>query len=62
MLEKAELYKILQDDEDFKNYLASDKWLFEELDKRDKDFEEGKIKLTTRAQLTARLNNRRNVV
>lgn len=60
--EKAELYKLLQDDEELKNYLATNNKLFEELAERDKAYEEGKIKLTSRQQLTTRLKNRRDVV
>ena len=50
--EKAELYRLLQDDEELKDYLSSNDNLFEELAQRDKAYEEGKIQLTTRQQLT----------
>lgn len=61
--EKAELYKLLQDDEELKDYLASnDDKLFEELAQRDKAYEEGKIQLTGRQQLTTRLKNRRSAL
>ncbi len=58
--EKAKLYRQLQDDEELKNYLASNDNLFEELAQRDRAYEEGKIQLTTRRQLTTRLKNRRD--
>ncbi len=58
--EKAGLYKLLQDDEELNDYLASNDSIFEKLAQRDKDYEEGKIQLTTRQHLTTRLKNRRN--
>ena len=60
--EKAELYKLLQNDEELKNYLASDNDLYEELRRRDKAYGEGKIQLTSRQQLTIRLKNRRDAL
>ncbi len=58
--QKAELYKVLQEDEELKNFLALNEKMFEELAQRDKAYKEGKIKLTPRQQLTARLKNRRD--
>lgn len=60
--EKAELYKLLQDDEELKSYLAFNDKMLEELAQRDKAYEEGKIQLTSRQQLTSRLKNRRNAL
>jgi hypothetical protein len=40
------------DDEELKNYMISNKILFEELICRDKAYAEGKIHLTTRQQLS----------
>jgi hypothetical protein len=48
---KAELYCLLRDDEELKNYMISNKMLFEELIRRDKAHADGKIHLTTRQQL-----------
>lgn len=58
--EKAELYKLLQNDEELKNYLASNNDVLKELSRRDKSFEEGRIRLINRQQLTARLKKRRD--
>ncbi len=60
--EKAELYYLLQDDEELKEYVSSHHDLFEELSRRDQDFEEGKIKLTNRQDLSLRLNSLRDVL
>lgn len=60
--EKAELYCLLRDDEELKDYMISDNRLFEELIRRDKAYAEGKIQLTTRQQLSSRLKNRRNAL
>lgn len=60
--EKAELYCLLRDDEELKDYMISDSRLFEELTRRDKAYAEGKIQLTTRQQLSSRLKNRRNAL
>ncbi len=57
--QKAELYYLLRDDEDLKNYMISNNMLFEELHRRDKAYKEGKLKLTTRQQLSSRLKKRR---
>ena len=58
--QKAELFCLLRDDEELKNYMISDTMLFEELARRDKAYTEGKIQLTTREQLSSRLKNRRD--
>jgi len=58
--QKAELYCLLRDDEELKNYMISNNMLFEELTRRDKAYAEGKIQLTSRQQLSARLKNRRD--
>ena len=58
--QKAELYYLLRDDEDLKNYMISNNMLFEELHRRDKAYKEGKLKLTTRQQLSSRLKKRKN--
>ncbi len=60
--QKAELYCLLRDDEELKNYMISNNILFEELTRRDNAHAEGKIKLTTRQQLTSRLKNRRDAL
>ncbi len=60
--EKAELYCLLRDDEDLRNYMISNKMLFEELNRRDKAYSEGKLKLTSRHQLSSRLKNRRDAL
>ena len=58
--QKAELYFLLRNDEELKDYMSSNNMLFEEIDRRDKDYAEGKIQLTTRQDLSLRLKNRRN--
>ena len=60
--EKAELYRLLQDDKELKDYFASNDKMFEELALRDQAYEEGKIGITTRQQLTDRLKSRRNAL
>lgn len=60
--QKAELYCLLRDDEELKNYMISNKMLFEELIQRDKAYADGKIHLTTRQQLSSRLKNRRDAL
>jgi hypothetical protein len=60
--QKAELFKLLQEDEELKNYLSFNDKMLEELAQRDKAYEEGKIQLTTRQQLSTRLKNRRNAL
>ena len=58
--QKAELYYLLQDDEELKKYLFADNRLLEELARRDQEFAEGKMPLTTRKQLSNRLQSRRD--
>ena len=58
--QKAELYFLLRNDEELKDYMSSNNMLFEEIARRDKDYAEGKIQLTSRQDLTLRLKNRRN--
>lgn len=60
--QKAQLYCMLRDDEEQKNYMISNDILFEELTRRDKAYAEGKIQLTTRQQLSHRLKNRRDAL
>lgn len=60
--QKAELHCLLRDDEELKNYMISNKMLFEELIRRDKAYVDGKIHLTTRQQLSSRLKNRRDAL
>jgi hypothetical protein len=60
--QKAELYCLLRDDEELKNYIISNKMLFEELIRRDKAYADGKYISTTRQQLSSRLKNRRNAL
>ena len=60
--QKAELYYMLRDDEELKNYMISNNILFEELTRRDNAYTEGKIKLTTRQQLSSRLKKRRDAL
>lgn len=60
--QKAELYCLLREDEELKNYMISNNMLFEELIRRDKAYAEGKIQLTTRQQLSSRLKNRRDAL
>lgn len=58
--QKAEMFYLLQEDEELKNYLFADNRLFEELACRDADYAAGKLRLTTRQELTTRLQYRRN--
>lgn len=60
--QKAELYCMLRDDEELKNYMISNDILFEELTRRDTAYAEGRIQLTTRQQLSSRLKNRRDAL
>ena len=60
--QKAELYYLLQEDKELQEYLNSNSRMFDELRKRDKDFSEGKIRLTTRKELSLRLKNRRDAL
>ncbi len=60
--QKAELYNLLMNDEELKEYMASNNVLFEELAKRDKDYADGKIRLTTREDLSLRLKQRRDAL
>jgi hypothetical protein len=60
--EKAALYHLLRDDEELEKYLLSNEALAEEISRRDKAFAEGKLKLTTRQQLSERLKNRRDAI
>ena len=60
--QKAELYYLLRDDEELRNYMISNNILFEELFRRDKAYTEGEIQLTTRQQLTSRLKDRRDAL
>ena len=52
--QKAEIYCLLRDDEELKNYMISNKMLFKELIRRDKAYADGKVQLTTRRQLSSR--------
>jgi len=58
--QKAALYQMLSEDEELNNYLISGHEVFDELEKRDKAFNKGEMKMTDRQTLTARLQNRRN--
>jgi len=58
--QKAALYQMLSEDEELNNYLISGPELFEELERRDKAFGNGEIKITDRQTLSTRLQNRRN--
>ncbi len=58
--QKAELFYLLQDDEELKQYLFADNRLLEELARRDQEFAEGKMQITTRKQLSTRLQSRRD--
>jgi hypothetical protein len=58
--EKAEVYFLLQKDKELESYMTSNKKLFEQLTLRDKAFAEGKIHLTTREDLSKRLQRRRS--
>lgn len=58
--EKAELYYLLGADTELNDYLFSDKRLFDELNRRDAELAAGNLQLMTRAELTQRLNERRN--
>lgn len=60
--EKAKLFSLLSDDKDLQGYMISNTKLIEELSCRDKDYAEGKIKLTTRQDLSVRLKNRRDAL
>jgi hypothetical protein len=60
--QKADLYYMLREDEDVKDYISSNDLLFEELNRRDKALLEGKIRLTTREELTTRLKHRRDAL
>jgi len=60
--QKAELYCLLRDDEELKNYMISNNMLFEELARRDKAYAEGRIHLTSRQQLSSRLKKRRDAL
>ena len=60
--QKAELYFLLLNDEELKDYMSSNNLLFEEIDRRDKEYAAGKIQLTNRQDLTLRLKNRRNAL
>ena len=60
--QKAELYNLLMNDGELKEYIASNNLLFEELAKRDKDYADGKIQLTTRQDLSLRLKQRRDAL
>ncbi len=48
--QKAELYYLLREDKELQDYMISNKILFEELARRDKAYEEGRIQLTTRQE------------
>jgi soluble cytochrome b562 len=60
--EKAKLFSTLQNDKELQDYMISNKILFEELNQRDKAFAEGKIKLTTRKDLSERLKKLRDAI
>jgi soluble cytochrome b562 len=60
--EKARLFSTLQNDKELQDYMISNKMLFEELNQRDKAFAEGKIKLTTRKELSDRLKKLRGAL
>ena len=60
--QKAELYYLLREDKELQDYMISNKILFEEITRRDKAFEEGRIQLTTRQELSILLKNRRNAL
>lgn len=60
--EKAKLFSTLQNDKELQDYMISNKMLFEELDRRDKAYAEGKIQLTTRKELSLRLKKRRDAL
>ena len=60
--QKAELYYLLRDDEELKDYMISNNMLFEEIIRRDKAYAEGKIQITTRQELSHRLKNRRDAL
>lgn len=57
-VEKLELYHILESDPDIAEQTVNennDKVLFQEIDKRDKAYQQGKMQLTTIADLEQRL-------
>jgi soluble cytochrome b562 len=60
--EKAKLFSTLQNDKELQDYMISNKILFEELNQRDKAFAEGKIKLTTRKDLSERLKKLKDAI
>lgn len=58
--QKARLFNMLKNDVELEKFFMSDEMMLEELARRDKDFLEGKIQLTTRKQLSERLKRRRD--
>ena len=60
--EKAKLFSLLREDKELQDYMISNTTLFEELNRRDKAYAEGKIQLTTRKELSLRLKKRRDSV
>jgi len=60
--EKAKLFSTLQNDQELQDYMISKKMLFEELDRRDKAYAEGKIQLTSRKELSLFLRKRRDAL
>jgi len=58
--EKAKLFSLLSDDKELQDYMISNEKLFEELNRRDKEYAEGQIQLTTRQELSLRLKKRRD--
>jgi hypothetical protein len=60
--QKARLFNLLKEDKELENYLISNEAMFQELALRDRAFAEGKIKITTRKQLSDRLKNRRDAL
>lgn len=60
--EKVKLFSLLSDDKELQDYMISNTNLFEELNRRDKVYTEGKIQLTTRQELSLRLKKRRDAL
>lgn len=58
--QKAALYYLLSEDDELKNYLISTNEVFDELERRDTAFNNGKMQLTDRQELADRLQSRRN--
>lgn len=60
--EKAKLFSLLRNDKELQEYLNSNDILYEELKRRDADYADGKMHLTSRQELSTRLNKRRDAL